>query len=289
MPLETAPESRVRWPEYGHVIFDCDSTLTTVEGIDVLATAMGMEEEVAALTDSAMEGDVDLTDVYGARLALLQPSRQAITALRSSYKNNVVTDAAAVVAALREIGIAVYVVSGGLAEPVEDFAVSLGIDPGHVRAVTARHDSLSGEWWKPGAGGEDYAGFDDGALTRSDGKAEIITELLKGTTGMSMLVGDGASDLYAADSVDLFVGFGGVVRRERVAADAAVYIDTDSLAPVLPLAAGPGGRQRITTEASRATFDKGAALVASGAVAFRHPKRRDQLLAALDVGRSGDD
>ncbi len=283
MTLETSPPTRVRWPEFSHVVFDCDSTLSGVEGIDVLARSLGRDDEIAALTDAAMAGEVDLNDVYAARLGMLQPSKQAIAELRSAYKRHTVAGAKEVIAALREIEIQVYIISGGLAEPVADFAVYLGIDPEHVWAVAARHDSLSGDWWQAGHGPVDerYAGFEGGALTRSDGKAEIITELLKGTRGLSMLVGDGASDLSAADSVDLFVGFGGVVKRDRVAAAAPVYIETASLAPVLPIAAGPGGGQRLATAASRRAFSEGTDLIAAGQVSFQDPKQQERLMAAL--------
>jgi phosphoserine phosphatase len=284
MTLETPPERRVRWPEFSHVIFDCDSTLSSVEGIDFLARSQTLDEAVTALTDAAMAGDVDLTDVYAARLNMLQPSRQAVAELRSAYKRHIVTGAREVIEALHEIGTQVYIVSGGLAEPVEDFAVHLGIDVANVRAVAARHDSLSGDWWKSGHGRADetYAGFEGGALTRSDGKAEIIASLLEEKPGLSMLVGDGASDLSAADAVDLFVGFGGVVRRERVAAEAPVFIDTPSLAPVLPIAAGPGGRQRLTTAGSQRTFAEGTDLISAGRVSFRNPDKKDQLMTALN-------
>lgn len=284
MPLEIPTQRRVRWPEFSHVVFDCDSTLSSVEGIDVLAHSLGFEEEVTALTDAAMDGDVELNDVYAERLAMLQPSKQAVADLRAAYKRNTVAGAKEVIAALREIGTHVYVVSGGLAEPVEDFAVHLGIDVANVRAVAARHDSLSGDWWKPGQGpaDEEYVGFEGGALTRSEGKAEVISELLAGTGGRSMLVGDGASDLRAAGTVDLFIGFGGVVRRDQVAAEAAVFIDFPSLAPVLPIAAGPGGRQRLHTAAAQGTFAAGADLIAHGRVSFRDPSKKEQLMAALD-------
>jgi phosphoserine phosphatase len=221
--------------------------------------------------------------VYAARLSLLQPSKQAVAELRSAYRRHTVAGAREVIEALREIGTEVYIVSGGLAEPVEDYAVHLGVEVSNVRAVVARHDSLSGDWWKSAQGpvDEDYAGFEAGALTRTDGKAEIITQLLGEASGLSMLVGDGASDLSAARAVDLFVGFGGVVRRERVAAGAAVYINSPSLAPVLPIAAGPGGRQRLTTADSQHTFADGTDLIAAGHVSFRNPEKKEQLMAAL--------
>jgi len=285
MPLDAPRANRVRWPESSHVIFDCDSTLSAVEGIDVLAVGLGLEDEVARMTDAAMAGEIDLSDVYAERLQLLRPSHRAVAALRSAYKRNVVPDAAGVIRALRLLDIEVYVVSGGLAEPVEEFAIHLGIKPDNVRAVAATHDELSGEWWNAGQGAadEEYRGFEDGALTRSDGKAEVIAELLADKTGMSMLVGDGASDLEAATTVDLFVGYGGVVRRDHVAAAAPAYVTSESLAPILPIAAGPGGADRLDDGAAIALFTKGTALIREGHAVFRNAQRQRRLLAALDL------
>lgn len=284
MTLAKPPAGHTRWPEFAHVIFDCDSTLSTVEGIDVLAKNLGFEDEVVALTQAAMEGEVELNSVYAERLRMLKPSKQAIAELRSAYKQNVVPDAREVVATLLELGIEVYVVSGGLADPVEDFAVSLGINAANVRAVEARHDSLSGEWWKAGQGpvDEEYAGFEEGALTRSHGKAEIIATLIAEANGSTLLVGDGASDMEAARSVDLFVGFGGVVHRPAVAAAAPIYITSSSLAPVLPIAIGPGGAARLQSPAAAATFERGVSLIRDGSVSIADEETRITLLSALD-------
>ncbi|MGI9658278.1 MAG: HAD-IB family phosphatase, partial [Gaiellaceae bacterium] len=207
--LDNTPTRRVRWPEFAHVVFDCDSTLSSVEGIDVLAEGLGLEEEIAALTDAAMAGEIDLSEIYAARLEMLQPTERAVASLRAAYKTHVVPDAHEVVAALQQIDINVYVVSGGLVEPVVEFAVHLGIDANNVRGVQTHYDELSGDWWCSDASDEkSFAGFEPSALTRPDGKPEVIRDLLAEASGLTMLVGDGASDAQAADAVDMFVGFG---------------------------------------------------------------------------------
>ena len=61
-------------PKYRLVFFDVDSTLVTIEGIDVLA---GGNPEVAKLTEAAMNGEIQLDEVYGRRLELIQPTRAA--------------------------------------------------------------------------------------------------------------------------------------------------------------------------------------------------------------------
>ena len=61
-----------RWPVYRHVIFDCDSTLTGIEGIDELANHPDSQQQVADLTRSAMDGKVNLETVYGERASDVQ-------------------------------------------------------------------------------------------------------------------------------------------------------------------------------------------------------------------------
>ncbi len=228
----------MRWPPYPVVVFDCDSTLTAVEGIDVLAAEMGMESEVAGLTNAAMDGSVDLGDVYGRRLALLNPTRGQVMGLKSSYKANAVPDARGLIEALTAIGRDTWIVSGGLLEPVIEFGIWLGVEPDHVRAVDTTFDPLAGAWWAETELDARYLDYTQGHLTETTGKGEIITENIS-TPGRRLMVGDGMSDLEAADAVDLFVAFAGVVARSSVVDQARVVVRSQSLAPVLALAAGP--------------------------------------------------
>jgi phosphoserine phosphatase len=230
----------MRWPPFEHVFFDCDSTLTKVEGIDVLADAVGKRQRVEMLTQAAMDGALDLEEVYGKRLRTLKPTRQQVLDIRHSYKRNIVEDAALVVSALQSLGHKVYIISGGLAEPVEEFGISLGIPRERIRAVDITYNELSGQWWdKSEADNIRYMTHTEGALTISDGKAQIVRELMHDQRGRSLLIGDGNSDLLAGKSVDLFVGFGGVVSRPKVRERSPVFIESTSLAPLLGLAGGP--------------------------------------------------
>ena len=81
-------------------------------------------------------------------------------------------------------------------------------------------------------------------LIETQGKRQIIAEL-SGAEERTMLVGDGITGLEARDAVKLFVGFGGVVMRERVAAEAAVYIAANSLAPIVPLALSQDDAEKL--------------------------------------------
>ena len=256
-----------RWPVYRHVIFDCDSTLTGIEGIDELANHPDSQQQVADLTRSAMDGKVNLETVYGERLEILQPTRGAVRALRSRYRKHVVEDAAALIQALQVLGHEVYIVSGGLFDPVREFGLHLGVAPEHIRAVEVEYDTLSGNWWQgQGPWHEAYLAVQHSVLTESDGKARVIRELLQNQTGRSLLVGDGVSDLLASREVGLFAGFGGVICRDRVASESKVFIQSQSIAPVLLLAAGTAALEYSDDAGVQTLVEKAQALTQSAAL-----------------------
>ena len=271
-----------RWPVYRHVIFDCDSTLTRIEGIDELANHPDSQQRIADLTRSAMDGKVNLEAVYGERLEILQPTRGAVRALRSRYRKHTVEDAAALIQALQVLGHEVYIVSGGLSDPVREFGLHLGVAPEHIRAVEVEYDTLSGNWWQgQGPWHEAYLAVQHSVLTESDGKARVIRELLQNQTGRSLLVGDGVSDLLASREVDLFAGFGGVIRRDRVALESKVFIQSQSIAPVLLLAAGKAALEYSGDTGVQALAEKAHALTQSAALCWNEVQLAEKFEACF--------
>ncbi len=228
------------WPFYRHVIFDCDSTLSAVEGIDLLAGDAETRKQVIDLTNAAMSGVTPLNQVYGKRLELISPTRQAIRELAKTYSEHAIPDCQITIRALMDTGCDVYIVSGGLLEPVLEFGVSMGVPASHIRAVEVQYDQLDGQWWESQNLETDqrYLTYRHGDLAESDGKAKIITELLRDKSGASLLVGDGVSDLLARNAVSLFVGYAGVEARTRGCNEAAIHFSAPSLLPLLPLSLG---------------------------------------------------
>lgn len=275
----------MRWPHYEHVFFDCDSTLTTVEGIDILAEMVGKKWRVEVLTQAAMDGELDLEEVYDKRLRAVKPTREQVRQVRRSYKRNIVSDTMATIQLLQQLGHKVYIISGGLAEPVVEFGLFLGVPREHIRAVDLQYNELAGRWWQAGSGNERYLAYEEGALTVSDGKAQIVRELLGSQRGRSLLIGDGSSDLLASTAVDLFVGFGGVVTRERVLAQAPAFIHSPSLAPLLALAAGPAALQRLRRQTHDSILDKAFDLIDAGAITFQDERLKTKFHAALGAAR----
>jgi phosphoserine phosphatase len=231
---------------FASVVFDCDSTLAAIEGIDELAGPH--RAEIAGLTDAAMRGEVALEQIYGRRLELIRPSRAAVERLAVRYVDALVPDARETVAALQAAGVAVYVVSGGLLPPVLAVSRALGIADANVAAVAVHFD----------ADGE-FAGFDRRSpLARQDGKRIVIEQWTPPVVRPSLLIGDGATDLEARPAVDRFVAYAGVTARRNVLAAADLVLYDPSLAPVaaLVLATAPAPAFRSLLERGRALLDQ---------------------------------
>ena len=204
------------------VIFDCDSTLTAIEGIEELAR--GHRIEIARLTELAMRGAVQLEEVYGRRLELIRPSLAEVAEVGARYIAAVVPGAVETVERLHRAGVTVQVLSGGLGPAVRVLTRHLGIEDAMVAAVELRF----------GPTGE-YLGFDSGSpLTRSAGKRRWIETSGATLQRPRLLVGDGATDLEARPALDAFAAFTGVVSREEVVRGADVVIAGPSLTDLLP-------------------------------------------------------
>jgi len=233
-------------PRYCTVLFDCDSTLSAIEGIDELA--VHCREEVVALTDAAMRGVIPLEEVYGRRLDLVRPTRAALHALGQEYVARLVPDARETVSALHAAGVDVRIISGGLLPAVLAVATALDVPPHHVAAV---------DIWFDGDGA--YAGFDHSSpLTTGGGKRRAIEQWHLARP--AMMVGDGSTDLEARPVVDAFVAFAGVVERAAVVAVADVVIRANSLAPLLPLVLS---LDELAQPAHHSTYARGEALSVS--------------------------
>lgn len=203
------------------VIFDCDSTLSQIEGIEELAREHRVE--VAELTDLAMRGLLPLEEIYGRRLELLRPSRAEVDRIGALYIERLVPGALETIRSLADAGVTVQVLSGGLLPPVGAVATHLGIGLDRVAAVEIR-------FTPEGA----YGGFDrDSPLTRSGGKRIWVEQHLARLPRPILLIGDGATDLEARPAVDCFAAFTGVVCREEVARAADVVLPGPSLTGVL--------------------------------------------------------
>ncbi|HVU18897.1 MAG TPA: HAD-IB family phosphatase [Candidatus Didemnitutus sp.] len=203
---------------------DCDATLSGIEGIDELARLRGpaVLAEVAAMTQSAMDGRIPIEEVFGRRLDIIKPSRTDVATIGAIYVANVEPEARAAIASAKAAGWTPVILSAGYTQSIVPLAAHLGID--RIEAVTLKFDAAG-----------NYAGFDrEFPTTRSGGKPVRVEQLKREFRPVrTVMVGDGVSDLETKPVVDLFVGFGRYADRPRVREGSAHFIR--SFAELMPL------------------------------------------------------
>jgi len=208
------------------IVFDCDSTLSAIEGVDELARLRGEEtfREVKALTDKAMNGEIAINDVFGARLNVIRPTRAMCAQIGQLYLETIEPTAKAIIAALRASGWEVAILSGGFAPCIVPLAQELGVT--RIEAVPLFFNADG-----------TYAGFgEDYPTTRNGGKPEVIIRLKHELSpAKTIMVGDGVSDLETLGEVDTFVGYGGYAARPAVKDKAPHFVM--KLADLLEIAA----------------------------------------------------
>ncbi|MCK4493298.1 MAG: HAD-IB family phosphatase [Methylococcales bacterium] len=204
------------------ICFDCDSTLSRIEGIDECATSVGLGNEMATLTNAAMNGDLALEAIYQKRLDLIRPNKTAIQTVADLYISEIVDGVKEVVETLQAHQKQIHIISGGLRQAILPLAAFLKIPNENVHAVDIFFDE-KGEY-------HDYN--HDSPLARTGGKADICQKISSDTQKM-ILIGDGKTDLEVQQVGVKVIGFGGVARRELVEKQADFYITDPSLKSVL--------------------------------------------------------
>jgi phosphoserine phosphatase len=194
---------------YRFAFFDVDSTLVTIEGIDVLADG---NPEIAKLTDAAMNGEIPLDQVYAKRLETIRPSKDRVERLGTTYVESIVDGAKETIATLQDNGVIVHLVTAGIEQAIRPLADALNVR--NIHAVKLTFDANG-----------NYKDFDRRSfLTRPAGKELVVRDIRARSHGKAAFIGDGVSDLEAKPAVDLFIGFGGVVVRPRVKENADLYV-----------------------------------------------------------------
>jgi phosphoserine phosphatase len=197
------------------IVFDCDSTLSAIEGIDELARVNGPDifQEIEALTNAAMNGEVPIDDIFAQRLDIIKPSLDTCKKVGQLYIEHIEPTALATLSQLRSDGWEIVIVSGGFTQVIEPLAALLGVK--RIEAVPLK-------FCEDGS----YAGYDTSAPpTRNGGKPQIIEQLKAELSPEHIvMVGDGISDLEAKSVADVFIGFGRYAAREKVRSESDHFV-----------------------------------------------------------------
>ena len=206
------------------IVFDCDGTLTAMEGIDELAKHRGVEKEVKLLTEEAMGKSGINPNLYEKRLRLVKPTQEEVLALGADYYSKQVPDIKEIIQLYLRLHKAVYIISAGLYPAVSIFGQLLHVPSENIFAVGIQFDKQG-----------QFLSYDKTSpLIHNHGKREIITHL-KDKHKKIIYVGDGLNDYATYDLVTRFIGYGGIFYRENIAALCKHYIRSASMTPLLPL------------------------------------------------------
>jgi phosphoserine phosphatase len=197
------------------ICFDCDSTLSSIEGIDEMGRLRGpaIFADVERMTNDAMNGKIPVESVFGSRLDIIRPSRADVASVGRLYVETVEPTALHTVTTLKNRGWTPVIVSAGFTAAIRPLADFLGIE--WIKAVDLTF-----------AADGSYTGFDGTfPATRSGGKPLVVRALKAQFSPEKVVaIGDGVSDLETKPEVDLFVGFGRYVARPRVEKEAHNFV-----------------------------------------------------------------
>lgn len=177
------------------VVFDMDSTLIDAEVIDELAVEAGVGEQVAAITEAAMRGEVDFKQSFVQRVALLEGLSEGV--LQTVAKRLRLNDGAEyLLKSLNQLGFKTAIVSGGFTFFARHLQKQLGVDYVYANEL----DVLKGV----------VTGNVVGEIIDGQRKAEILVEIAN-KLGLSLeqviAVGDGANDLAMLNIAGLGIAF----------------------------------------------------------------------------------
>ncbi|GAC1373744.1 MAG: phosphoserine phosphatase SerB [Aquirhabdus sp.] len=177
------------------VCFDMDSTLIEQEVIDELAIAAGVGAQVAEITERAMQGEIDFSQSFKARVALLEGLD--VNVLAGIAENLRITEGAErLISTLKALGYRTAILSGGFTYFAEYLQAKLGIDEVHANHLDIENGKVTGKV--------------TGRIVDGARKADLLRELAQ-REGISleqvMAVGDGANDLPMLSIAGLGIAF----------------------------------------------------------------------------------
>ena len=177
------------------VAFDMDSTLVEAEVIDELAKLAGVGEQVSAITERAMRGEIDFSESFRTRVALLAGLEESALA-RVAEQLKITEGAEHLISTLRALGYKTAILSGGFTYFARHLQARLGIDYIFANELDTADGQVTGKI--------------SGTIVDGARKAELLRQLAdeQGIDLQQVIaVGDGANDLPMLSIAGLGIAF----------------------------------------------------------------------------------
>ena len=178
------------------VAIDMDSTLITIECIDEIADIVGIKPEVAAITASAMRGEVDFGESLARRVALF--TGMPLTALQRVYDERLQLSPGAerMLAGFKAVGAKTLLVSGGFTFFTDKLTARLGFDETASNALEIVAGRLTGRIVPP--------------IVDAQAKAARFATIrahYAANGGIAIAIGDGANDVPMLEAADVSIAY----------------------------------------------------------------------------------
>ena len=201
------------------ICFDMDSTLIQTECIDELAIRAGVGDQVKAITERAMRGEIDFKESFSQRVALLKGLD--VSVMQDIAEHLPITEGAdRLISVLKRCGYKIAILSGGFTYFGEYLQRRFGIDYVYANELEVDDNGkLTGRYL-----GEVVDGHRKAELLK------LIAQVEKVNLAQTIAVGDGANDLPMISEAGLGIAFHA---KPRVVANAEQSINTIGLDGVL--------------------------------------------------------
>lgn len=200
------------------ICFDMDSTLIQTECIDELAERAGVGEQVKAITERAMRGEIDFKESFTERVALLKGLDESV--MKDIAENLPITEGVErLMFVLKHYGYKIAILSGGFTYFGEYLKRKFGIDYVYANELEIENGKLTGRYL--------------GEIVDGKRKAELLkllAQVEKVDIAQTIAVGDGANDLPMLSTAGLGIAFHA---KPKVVENAEQSINTIGLDGVL--------------------------------------------------------
>ena len=189
------PEDR-RLDRVRVVAMDMDSTLITIECVDEIADMKGIKPEVAAITASAMRGEIEFAESLRRRVALLAGLPVSVLDQVYADRLRISPGATRMLAGFKAAGATIVLVSGGFTFFTDRLKARLGLDITVANTLGIEGGRLTGRI--------------EGALIDAQVKADTVRALklkLARNDGLTVTLGDGANDLPMFAESDVAIAY----------------------------------------------------------------------------------